>query len=113
MSLGYDKDHVIIAKSGDVLELNDEHAQVVDHVQTGAIFVDGLGVGDVGNIVLRDRQNLDAFWEHECHDEDSYNLVKIRGKKSQRRFFQIYGCKKGERHSKAVKDIQLPAKQFC
>ena len=32
--------------------------QVVDHVQTGAIFVDGLGVGDVGNIVLRDRQNL-------------------------------------------------------
>ena len=58
MSLGYDKDHVIIAKSGDVLELNDEHAQVVDHVQTGAIFVDGLGVGDVGNIVLRDRQNL-------------------------------------------------------
>ena len=47
MSLGYDKDHVIIAKSGDVLELNDEHAQVVDHVQTGAIFVDGLGVGDV------------------------------------------------------------------
>ena len=58
MSLGYDKDHVIIAKSGDVLELNDEYAQVVDHVQTGAIFVDGLGVGDVGNIVLRDRQNL-------------------------------------------------------
>ena len=33
-------------------------AQVVDRVQTGAILVDGLGVGDVGNIVLRDRQHL-------------------------------------------------------
>jgi len=58
MSLGYDKEHVIIAKSGDVIELNDESAQIVDKVQTGAILVDGLGVGDVGNIVLRDRQNL-------------------------------------------------------
>ncbi len=58
MSLGYDKEHVIIAKSGDVIELDDESAQIVDKVQTGAILVDGLGVGDVGNIVLRDRQNL-------------------------------------------------------
>ena len=53
-----ESDTIALASSGDVLELNDEHAQVVDHVQTGAIFVDGLGVGDVGNIVLRDRQNL-------------------------------------------------------
>ena len=58
MSLGYDKDHVIIAKSGDVIELNDEKAEIVGKVHTGAIFVDGLGVGDVGNIVLRDRQRL-------------------------------------------------------
>ena len=58
MSLGYDKDHVIIVKSGDVIELNDEKAEIVGKVHTGAIFVDGLGVGDVGNIVLRDRQNL-------------------------------------------------------
>jgi len=58
MSLGYDKDHVIIAKSGDIIELNDEKAEIVGKVHTGAIFVDGLGVGDVGNIVLRDRQNL-------------------------------------------------------
>ena len=58
MSLGYDKDHVIIAKSGDVIELNDEKAEIVGKVHTGAIFVDGLGVGDVGNIVLSDRQNL-------------------------------------------------------
>ena len=42
----------------DVLELDEEQAKVVDHVHTGAILVDGLGVGDVGNIVLRDRQHL-------------------------------------------------------
>ena len=36
----------------------EESCQVIDHVQTGGILVDGLGVGDVGNIVLRDRQNL-------------------------------------------------------
>lgn len=58
MSLGYDKENVIIAKSGDVIELSQECAQISDHVQTGSILVDGLGVGDVGNIVLRDRQNL-------------------------------------------------------
>lgn len=57
-SLGYDKDDVFIAKCGDVLELSEESAGIVDHVQTGEILVDGLGVGDVGNIVLRDRQNL-------------------------------------------------------
>jgi ribonuclease J len=57
-SLGYDRDHVIIAKSGDVIELSEEQGGVVGHVQTGEILVDGLGVGDVGNIVLRDRQNL-------------------------------------------------------
>ena len=58
MSLGYAKDDVIIAKSGDVIELSDEKADIVGKVHTGAILVDGLGVGDVGNIVLRDRQNL-------------------------------------------------------
>ena len=58
MSLGYDKEDVIIAKSGDVIELSDEKAAIVGKVHTGAILVDGLGGGDVGNIVLRDRQNL-------------------------------------------------------
>ena len=58
MSLGYDKEDVIMAKSGDVIELSDEKAAIVGKVHTGAILVDGLGVGDVGNIVLRDRQNL-------------------------------------------------------
>ena len=57
-SLGIEKDHLFILKSGDVLEMSEEKASIVGHVQTGAILVDGLGVGDVGNIVLRDRQHL-------------------------------------------------------
>lgn len=58
MSLGIPKENTFILRSGDVLELDDEQAKIVDHVHTGAILVDGLGVGDVGNIVLRDRQHL-------------------------------------------------------
>lgn len=56
--LGIDKDDIFVLHSGDVLEMSQEKAEVVDKVQTGAVLVDGLGVGDVGNIVLRDRQNL-------------------------------------------------------
>ena len=56
--LGYDKDHIFILHCGDVLELDEEEAKVTGHVETGDILVDGLGVGDVGNIVLRDRQKL-------------------------------------------------------
>ncbi len=56
--LGYDKDHIKILQSGDVLEISDEGAEVVDKVQVGNIYIDGLGIGDVGNIVLRDRQHL-------------------------------------------------------
>ena len=57
-SLGIPKENIFILSSGDVLELNEEKAAVTAHVPTGAILVDGLGVGDVGNIVLRDRQHL-------------------------------------------------------
>ncbi len=58
-SLGYDNEHIFIAKSGDIIELGEEKAGITGRkVPTGAILVDGLGVGDVGNIVLRDRQNL-------------------------------------------------------
>ena len=56
--LGIDKDRIFILRSGDILEFFEEGAQVTGHVQTGTILVDGLGVGDVGNIVLRDRQHL-------------------------------------------------------
>ena len=60
MSLGIPKDNVYILQSGDVLEVSSQEAKVVDKVHTGSILVDGLGVGDVGNIVLRDRQHLPA-----------------------------------------------------
>ena len=59
LDLGIPKENVFILQSGDVLELNEEEpAKVTGKVRTGAILVDGLGVGDVGNIVLRYRQHL-------------------------------------------------------
>lgn len=57
-SMGIPKENVIIMSSGDVVEIGDEGYKIEDHVQAGGILVDGLGIGDVGNIVLRDRQNL-------------------------------------------------------
>ena len=56
--LGIPKENIFILASGNVLELDEYSAEVTGSVQTGAILVDGLGVGDVGNIVLRDRQHL-------------------------------------------------------
>ena len=57
-NLGIDKNNIFILSSGDVLELDDKKASVTGHVPVGSILVDGLGVGDVGNVVLRDRQHL-------------------------------------------------------
>ena len=59
--LDYDTDHILMISSGDVLEIADDpdhQAKVTGHVPCGGILVDGLGVGDVGNIVLKDRQRL-------------------------------------------------------
>lgn len=56
--MGIPKENTIILSSGDVLAINEEQAKVVGKVQAQGIMVDGLGVGDVGNIVLRDRQHL-------------------------------------------------------
>jgi len=56
--LGIPKERILMINSGDVLELDENHAEVTAKVQNGAILVDGLGVGDVGNVVLRDRQHL-------------------------------------------------------
>ena len=58
ISLGIPKENVVMLHTGDVLEIGESGADVIDHVQSGGVLVDGLGVGDVGNIVLRDRQNL-------------------------------------------------------
>ena len=58
--LGIPKENIFILHSGDVLEVDDNGAKVSGKVPVGAILVDGLGVGDVGNVVLRDRQHLAA-----------------------------------------------------
>ena len=58
VDLGVEKENVFIISVGDILELNKEKAKVTGKAQAGPILVDGLGVGDVGNIVLRDRQHL-------------------------------------------------------
>ena len=57
-ALGIPKENVFLMRSGDVLELDEKGAEITGRVQTGEVLVDGLGVGDVGNIVLRDRQHL-------------------------------------------------------
>ena len=57
-ALGIPKERIFILSSGNVLELDMESAAVTGKVPVGDIMVDGLGVGDVGNVVLRDRQHL-------------------------------------------------------
>lgn len=58
VSMGVPKENVLLMSSGDVVEIGMDFCRITGHVQSGGILVDGLGVGDVGNIVLRDRQNL-------------------------------------------------------
>ena len=57
-SMGIPKENIFILESGDVLSIGEDNAKVTGKVPAGSVLVDGLGVGDVGNIVLRDRQNL-------------------------------------------------------
>ena len=57
-SMGIDKSNIIMMSNGRVLEINEDSAEFTGSVQSGRVLVDGLGVGDVGNIVLRDRQHL-------------------------------------------------------
>lgn len=56
--MGIPEENIMLMKNGRVLELNENEAKFTNSVQVGKVFVDGLGVGDVGNIVLRDRQHL-------------------------------------------------------
>ncbi|MGN0242910.1 MAG: ribonuclease J [Lachnospiraceae bacterium] len=56
--MGIDKENTFVMSSGEVLEITENHAKITGRVQAGTVFVDGLGVGDVGNIVIRDRQHL-------------------------------------------------------
>jgi ribonuclease J len=56
--MGISAENVLLMKNGKVLELNEKEAKFTTSVTSGNVMVDGLGVGDVGNIVLRDRQHL-------------------------------------------------------
>ena len=56
--MGIDKDHIFMMTNGRILELNEKEGKFTGTVPSGRILVDGLGIGDVGNIVLRDRQHL-------------------------------------------------------
>ncbi|MGL5314169.1 MAG: ribonuclease J [Peptostreptococcaceae bacterium] len=58
IKLGMDKSNVFTLETGQVLELSKEEVNTARRVQTGVLYVDGIGVGDVGNIVLRDRRDL-------------------------------------------------------
>jgi len=57
-SVGVEKENIFIIGNGDVVDINDKKARQTRKVQAGHIFVDGLGIGDVGSIVLRDRKLL-------------------------------------------------------
>ena len=57
-SMGIPADHIIVAEDGDIVEVTPEAVKVVNHTPCGNVFVDGLGVGDVGQVVMRDRQVL-------------------------------------------------------
>nr|WP_202630132.1 ribonuclease J [Clostridium botulinum] len=58
MELGMERENIFSLETGQVLEISHEEAKISGKVRTGSIFVDGIGVGDVGNIVLRDRRYL-------------------------------------------------------
>lgn len=57
-SLGIPNDHIMVLETGQVLELTSDTAKINGRVRTGAVLVDGIGVGDVGTVVLRDRRML-------------------------------------------------------
>ncbi len=57
-AVGVPKENILFMSTGDVVTLTGDSCKITGHVQAGGILVDGLGVGDVGNVVLRDRQNL-------------------------------------------------------
>lgn len=57
-SLGIPEENIVVAEDGDIIELTTDEIKMVDHLSSGNVFVDGLSVGDVGQIVLRDRKVL-------------------------------------------------------
>ncbi len=60
IEIGIPKENILLTNNGKIIELNDEGCEFAGAVQSGRVMVDGLGVGDVGNVVLRDRQHLSS-----------------------------------------------------
>ncbi|GCF06861.1 ribonuclease J [Dictyobacter arantiisoli] len=58
LSLGIPEENIVVAEDGDIIEVTEDSVKRVEHVSSGNVFVDGLSVGDVGQIVLRDRKVL-------------------------------------------------------
>ena len=58
MSVGLPEDAIFIMDNGDCLEIDEEEARLGDRVESGVVYVDGLSVGDIGQVVLRDRQDM-------------------------------------------------------
>lgn len=58
MSMGIPENNIVVGDIGDIIEITDEKIEIVGTVPAGRVLIDGLGVGDVGNIVLRDRVHL-------------------------------------------------------
>lgn len=58
VAMGVDPKKILVGDNGDIFEFTKKGGRIAGHVQAGPVFVDGLGVGDVGNIVIRDRQQL-------------------------------------------------------
>ena len=85
--LGYKDENIFILSNGQVLEYDGQTMMITDEVETGAVFVDGLGVGDVGNVVLRDRQKLandgivivTMTLGQDCEDVISGPVIETRG----------------------------------
>lgn len=76
--LGMEEANIFILETGQVLEFSENGAAVAGRVPTGTVFVDGIGVGDVGNVVLRDRRNLaqdGMLTIVVAIEKESYNII--------------------------------------
>ena len=78
LKLGMDKSNVFTLETGQVLEISQDKAIATEKVHTGVVFVDGIGIGDVGNIVLRDRRDLgpDIITRGFIYARESEGLIK-------------------------------------
>ena len=102
--VGIPKDNIVVLSTGQVLELTPHSAEVNGRVRTGAIFVDGIGVGDVGNVVLRDRRML--------AEGGMLIVVATIDKESKTLFSEPYIVTRGFVYVKESEDLMNEVKQI-